>query len=191
MLHRHITNSIDAYLDNELDEKTALEIKEHLDKCPECREEYELAVKLKAGLKASIPPVDPGDEYLDEVTSLIFAKTIDLEPELEPVIDITRKRTEQRRSFYRSMASVAASLIIFFSALFFGSGAAVRTVSISPDLTGKQSGRVMGISDLADTDNNVIITIDEQKDILKGMILLGSPGKLNRLITLSEVDFAR
>ena len=58
MLHRHITNSIDAYLDNELDEKTALEIKNHLESCSECREEYELALKLKESLKASVPPVD-------------------------------------------------------------------------------------------------------------------------------------
>jgi len=190
MLHRHITNSIDEYLDNELDKKTAFEIKEHLDTCPECREEYELALKLKEGLRASLPSVDPGEEYLDEVTSLIFAKTIDLDPEEEPVINISRKRAEQRISFYRSMASVAASLIIFFSALFFGSGTA-RMVSISSTDTNERVTHIMGVSDLEDTDNNIIITIDEQKDILKGMILLGSPGQLSRFITLSEIEFAR
>ncbi|MFZ5979620.1 MAG: anti-sigma factor family protein [Candidatus Zixiibacteriota bacterium] len=190
MLHRHITSSIDAYLDNELDKQTALEIKEHLDSCPECRKEYELALQLKEGLKASLPTIDPGDTYFDEVTSLIFAKTIDLDTETTAVTDLTRRKAEKRMSFYRSMASVAASLIIFFSALFFGSGT-MQTVSITPTASEERTSQAIGMINLADTDNNVIITKDEQKDILKGMVLLGSPGQINRIITLSEIDFAR
>lgn len=187
MLHRHITDVLDAYVDNELDTSTREQVSRHLEECPDCRKEYECALNLRDFLKAGKVP-DPGEEYWTEVSSLILAKTVESTPNKSTLINLDQERNNSLRTYYRSLVSVAASLLIFFTSLFFGSAQnrPLTGIFISTD---KNLTTVVASDD--ETTDNIIITYDEQKNLLKGMILLGSPGHIEQYGILSDLFSVR
>ncbi|MDD3732140.1 MAG: zf-HC2 domain-containing protein [candidate division Zixibacteria bacterium] len=187
MLHRHITDVLDAYVDNELDNSTREQVSRHLEECPDCRNEYESALNLRDFLKAGKVP-DPGEEYWNEVSSLILAKTVERTPNKSTLINLEQERNNNRRANYRSLVSVAASLMIFFTSLFFGS-AQNRPLTGNFTSTDKNLPSVV-VSDDEATDN-IIITCDEQKNLLKGIILLGSPSHIEQYGILSDLFTVR
>ncbi len=187
MLHRHITDVLDAYVDNELDTTIREQVSRHLEECPDCRKEYECVLNLREFLKAGKVP-DPGEEYWNEVSSLILAKTIESAPDKSALINSEQERNNKSRAYYRSLVSVAASLLIFFTSLLFGSA---QNHPLTGNLTSADKNlTTVVISDDEDTDNN-IITYDEQKNILKGIILLGSPGHIDQYGILSDLFTVR
>ncbi|UCG62582.1 MAG: hypothetical protein JSV52_04660 [Candidatus Zixiibacteriota bacterium] len=123
-------------------------------------------------------PLDPGEAYWTETTRIIKARTIDV-PEIETVVtSIAERAATQRTALFRSVVSVAASLVVLFSALLLGSGQEQRMAQIEasrpPVLYAASLDEVIG------SDNTVILTREENARIARGMLLMGAPGILGR-----------
>ncbi len=171
---------LEGYVDGELSPDKETRVKTHLSGCSACRGEFETSVILKELLKQTIPP-DPGEEYWSETTRLIKARTTESRfPETE-VISVSDRRSTERSAFARSLVSVAASLVVLFSALLLGSGTQERiarlTASEPPVYVATPLEQVVG------SDNTVIVTQDENFRLARGMLLLGAPGSLGRFIS--------
>jgi len=171
---------LEDYVDGELSGSREAQVSRHLDGCPSCREEVESTIILKAVLRQSKPP-DPGEEYWSETTRLIKARTTESRfPETE-IISVNGRRSMERSAFARSLVSVAASLIVLFSALLLGSGKHERIAR----LTASEPPVYVAapIEQVTATDNEIIVTQDENDRLARGMLLLGAPGSLGRFIS--------
>ena len=183
MTHRHITDVIDDYIDNELDTDTNEEVRRHIERCRSCRAEYELALRLRKVLSGNSAP-DPGEDYFNEVSALILAKTVDTVSSETVVTNLEQQRRNNRSAFYRSLVSVAASLIIFFSALIFGS---TQDKAVTVKVTSPETTLSMASSTENDDNDIEIITASEQRNLIKGIILLGTPGNFEQYGILSDL----
>ena len=176
---------VDDLVDHELPPALETTVKEHLGVCPVCREEYEQSARLKAVLsELTCPEPEPG--YWQESAALIRVRTIDSSEIAHVPTDIER-RNQERISFYRSLAAVAASLMLFFGSLMvdspWGTSAPVTTSVLSEGSTLSTStttAREMG---------GGYILEDEQALIARSVLLVSTPGMaINRsgmLATLS------
>jgi anti-sigma factor RsiW len=63
--HHHDDDRLSAFLDDELDERTALSVAHHLDGCDDCRAELETLRATRAALRA-MPPVEPPLSFMVE-----------------------------------------------------------------------------------------------------------------------------
>ena len=176
---------LEDYVDKELPADKEVSIREHLTGCASCREEYETTLLLKELLKQHQSP-DPGQDYWTETTNLIAARTVESPSAPIKTIAVTDRRMIQRSAFMRSIVSVAASLVVLFTALLLGSGQEQRLARISasepPIFVSAPLEQVVG------TDNTIIVTRDEQVRLARGMLLMGAPGTLGRF--LSPFDIA-
>ncbi len=168
---------LEEYVDKELpiDKETLLN--KHFEGCSGCRQELEAALLLKELLQSHTPP-DPGEAYWSETTRIIIARTVETPRTDTVVTSIADRNTMQRTALFRSVVSVAASLVILFSALLLGSGQEERMarleVSRPPVLYAASLDEVIG------SDNTVILTREENARIARGMLLMGAPGILGR-----------
>ncbi|MBN1212225.1 MAG: zf-HC2 domain-containing protein [candidate division Zixibacteria bacterium] len=183
MTHRHITDVIDDYIDEELDISTAEEVRRHLEQCRTCRAEYELALRLRNILSGNSAP-DPGEDYFNEVSALISAKTVETYQTETAVTNLEQQRRNNKRAFYRSLVSVAASLVIFFTALIFGS---TQNKPVTVNVLSYQGTSRVAAATENDDNDNVILTPAEQRNLIKGIILLGSPGHFEQCGILSDL----
>ncbi len=122
MTCRHTHSLLEDYVDSEVDLATAESLKAHLLECDECRAEVESSAILKSMIKGLSRP-DPGDEYWDEVSRLILARTVEGEAPPSPVyqrVPVSASR-EARQTLMRSVASVAFSLVVLLGAIWLGS----------------------------------------------------------------------
>ena len=132
----------------------------------------------------SIP--DPGEEYWNEVSSLIMAKTIDTPSEETVIINLEQQKKRNKNAFYRSLVSVAASLLIFFTSLIYGSYQDKPLVVDNSTSISNLKNSVMSESE--ESDNSIILTQEEQRTIIKGIILIGSPGHIGQYRILSDLS---
>ncbi len=172
MTCREARQFLDDYLDNDLDSKLAPQLKDHLDRCENCRVEFEEKRTLKEVLSASRPP-EPDAGYWPELSSLILAKTTD--HEAAPAYPARpRTKPEDRRDFMRSSLALAASICILLGALYLGSQKAYQARQLNPPgapvfVTANLEGLVGGTPD-------AILTKREFTNIVLGRMLIGSPG---------------
>lgn len=175
---------LDDYIDGELSPQQVAQTEEHLKTCPDCRHETELARQIKASL-AELPDIDPGRQYWDETTQLITARTASLiESDSSETIN-TAATPEEKTAFFRSLASVAASILILIGAIYLGGAQQKQARRINPPA----SPYFVAVSlHEAFTDDKVeFVTSKEATQITKGMILMGAPGTLGRLALLPEL----
>lgn len=66
----HEGDRLSAFLDDELDERTALEVTRHLQRCDDCRDELEDLRSTRAALR-SLPPVAPSLSWMVETAVLV------------------------------------------------------------------------------------------------------------------------
>lgn len=169
---------LEEYIDRELPADKEALVKQHYDSCSGCREELDSMLLLKELLKSNRPP-DPGEAYWAETTKIIKARTIDVPGENTVVTSIADLRVMQRNALLRSVVSVAASLVILFSALLIGSGQHQRLAQIEasqPPVFYSAS-----LEEVVGDDNTVYVTRGETERVVQGMLLLGAPGFLGRL----------
>ena len=181
---------VDDLVDHELSPALETTVREHLGVCPACREEYERSAQLKAALSDLTCP-EPGLSYWQESAALIRARTIDSSDIIDVPTDIER-RTQERMSFYRSLAAVAASLMLFFGSLMvdspWGSSAPATTDLLTEGIalsTSTTATREMGEG---------YILEDERALIARSVLLVGTPGMvINRsgVMTTSGTDQKR
>ncbi len=158
---------LDDLLDRELPPPLETSVRAHLNVCVSCREEYEETARLRQ-LMSGLTVPEPSDSYWQESADLIRARTVET-PEFVVVSDEIARRSVERRSFYRAMIAVAASLVIFFGSLLIGSSS---PFSGEPHLSSVTS------EDQASPSRVNYISDDEQALIAGSMLLVGTPGML-------------
>ena len=174
---------LEDYLDGDLPEATRLKVESHLADHPECREELESSQQLKELLSRLDCP-EPGPEYWAELRELIAARTVERTEQTERVV-ATPSRKEIRRSFYRSLVSVAAGLALFGSALLLGSSGEVEVKKTTP--TPEAYASLSEMINRANARQNQVFTASQQDRISGGMLLVGPVGLLGRLSELTGV----
>lgn len=171
---------LEDHVDGELSPDKEAFVKKHLAACAACREEFETSLVLKE-LLGQNQPFDPGEEYWSDTIRLIRARTTESTVSETQIISVSSRRSMERGAFVRSLVSVAASLIVLFSALLLGSGKqeqiARLTASEPPVYVSTPLEQVVG------SDNTIIVTQDENTRLARGMLLLGAPGSLGRFIS--------
>ncbi|MEW6412322.1 MAG: zf-HC2 domain-containing protein [Candidatus Zixiibacteriota bacterium] len=168
---------LEDFVDKELTTEQQAQIEKHITACDKCRAEYESAIVLKELLQNRKTP-DPGQDYWLETTSLIRARTVD---SIAPPSEATRavdRRSYDRNAFVRSLVSVAASLVILFSALLLGSTHKQHLADIGT--TEAPVFVSVPLEEVVASDNITIVTVEEKALVSKGMLLLGAPGILGR-----------
>lgn len=163
---------VDDLVDHELPPALEATVREHLGVCPACREEYERSARLKAALSELVCP-EPEPGYWQESTALIRARTIDSTGIIDVTTEIER-RSQVHKSFYRSLAAVAASLILFFGSLMidspWGTSAPVKTSMLAGDKALSASA-----TEVREMGGGYILE-DEQALIARSVLLVGTPG---------------
>ncbi len=171
---------LEDYVDRELSADVEAQLKEHYDSCAGCREDLDSALLLKELLGQHKPP-DPGEDYWSETTALIRARTTESFRQRTTVTDITANRSLERSAFMRSLVSVAASLVVLFSAILLGTGQEQRLARI--DVAKPPVYIAAALEEVVGPDNTVIVTRDENDRLAHGMLLLGAPGSIGRFIS--------
>jgi hypothetical protein len=163
---------VDDLLDHELSPALETTVREHLGVCSVCREEYEHSARLKAVLSELVCP-EPGLGYWQESAALIRARTIDSNGLIDVPTEIER-RSQVHKSFYRSLAAVAASLILFFGSLMIDSpwGASVPATTSVPAADIAMSASTSAAREMG----GGYILEDEQALIARSVLLVGTPG---------------
>ncbi|UCE25283.1 MAG: zf-HC2 domain-containing protein [Candidatus Zixiibacteriota bacterium] len=171
---------LEDYVDQELSAGTEAQLKKHFAECAGCRREFDSALLLKE-LLGQHKPRDPGEDYWSETTALIRARTTESLRQSTRVTDITASRSLERGAFTRSLVSVAASLVVLFSAILLGTGHEQRLARINA--TEPPVYIAAALEEVVDSDNTVIVTRDENERLTHGMLLLGAPGSIGRFVS--------
>jgi len=167
-----VQSLLEDYLDRELEPQADGLVARHLELCAACRSEMELSRWLRQALGQFRSP-EPAADYWREVQSLILARTVGVAREENHDLASAR-RVRERASLYQSMLAVAASLVIFFSALWLGS----TGLPIAPeraDLHDQPLTRASLIA-LACANPSSAACKAEQERLARGMLLMGRPG---------------
>jgi anti-sigma factor RsiW len=173
MTFTHIGSLLDDYLDQELPEPVAREVTTHLESCAACRTEHEEALRLRALLSGYQPPAPP-EEYWDEVSGLILARTVEGRTEVVDLPTEAARARSERYQLYRSIAAVAASLVVFFSALLTGPESPLAIPGQLADGSQTEAPNTLLASSTPESSN--LFSEDEQALIAGGMLLVGGSG---------------
>ncbi|MFH2050341.1 MAG: zf-HC2 domain-containing protein [bacterium] len=175
---------LDQLVDNELTNEQKAQLMEHIETCANCKREFEELKQIK-NLLSRAKVFEPSEEYWSEVTGLIKAKTIDV----EPVDSDHRTHNEQlsinRNALMRSIISTAAALAILFTALLLGSQQ--KQVSFARTESGRPIFATADVRDLLSSDNKPLFSFKDQRHLAQGMLLVGIPGVLGRFAILPDL----
>jgi anti-sigma factor RsiW len=181
MTHRHPVSLLEDFVDKELTQAEAAEFEKALENSPELRAELESTRRLRELLANHLVP-DPGEDYLENVTRIIMARTSGAE-RLQP-IPIGERQKLERRLFYRSLMSAAASVALFIGAIWLGSAREeAMTRQPVPDVMVASSAA----DELKDEPGTELVTSEERTNVATGMFLLSPPGTSARFFGLWEV----
>ena len=177
---------LDDLVDHELSPALEATVRDHLGVCSACREEYEQSARLKSLLsELTCPEPEPG--YWQESAALIQARSagssrsIDLPSEIE-------RRHQQRMSFYRSLAAVAASLMLFLGTLLIDS----PWGNLVPATAEEETDKITLTATESRTMGGGYILEDEQALITRGLLLVSTPGMaINRSNLLATAGVER
>ena len=167
----HLTLSLlGKYLDKELTDSEYQQVSEHLEKCPDCRKEYQEMQNLKE-LIGRQKIADPGREYFTETTNLILAKTIHANGNGQSEVNPQDYQANRRKAFVRSLLSAAASLFILFSAITIGLSNDTSTSTLTQ--TDTPVYITAPLQDVLDSDSNQLATQKSQERLAIGVMLVG------------------
>ncbi len=173
MTFTHIGSLLDDYLDQALPDAVAREVTAHLESCAACRSEHEEALRLRALMAGYQTPAPPPD-YWDEVAGLILARTVEDRTELVDIPTEAARAKRERYQLYRSIAAVAASLVVLFSALLVGPESPIGIPGQLASERQTESPEALLASSVSKSSD--LFSEDEQALITGGMIMVGSPG---------------
>ena len=183
MTCQEVLSYLDDLIDDELPPTKVESVRKHMEQCLSCREEYDRTVQLLTVLKQRKPLI-PDDTYWDEVTALIMAKTVEAVQSNSVVQTQVQDISAKRTALIRAIVAAAASLAILFSALVIGS-------QQSQQLTEKDlASPVFATADLRELlePHDVgIFTKNDQLQLARGTLLIGSPGVLGRFAGMPEL----
>lgn len=180
MTHRHPVSLLEDFVDRELTPSEVEELEALLSESPELREELEATRRLKELLARHHVP-DPGENYFDDAMRIILARTSEA-GKIER-IPAGERQKQDRRLFYRSLISAAASVMLFVGAVWLGTQHQALT-------TRQRVPEVMVTSTVADQlgeePGTQLVTSEEQVSLHKGLFLLSPPGTSGRFLGLYE-----
>ncbi len=166
----HFMALLDGFIDGEIETAISDEMQQHLRKCDDCSNEYASALRLKKTLADMTFP-DPGNEYWQETTDIIMARTVGA--------DLAQpngaETVSDKRAFVRSMLSLAASLLILFTAMLLGTGQNGPSVLLNPPSAAVEHPSSID-QDSVPMQPRVFAPTDDQTRLLRGTLLLASPG---------------
>ncbi len=175
---------LDQLVDDELNKDRKAQVMKHIKTCEDCKKEFEEIKQIKNLLSKS-KINEPNEEYWSEVTGLINARTVDV----KSVHSDHRFQSEQvsikRNSLLRSLISTVAALVILFSALMLGSQQ--NQVSIAQLESGSPILATADVRSLLSPDNKALFSVNDQRHLAQGMLLVGIPGVLGRFAALPEL----
>ncbi len=183
MTCRHTLSLLEDYVDQELTISQRDEIDAHLAICEICQKKFHQATKLKETL-SNFETIDPGQNYWDETTQLILARTA----QSDIIANVGRISLEQycstKGAFLRSVASFIVALFVLGSAIFFGS------IQTNKQQITEIKTEIILSAEILEHFNNVneiIFTKNEQARLTRGIFLLGTPGMLGRSALVSDL----
>jgi len=184
MTCRTVLALLDRYVDGELTGDTGREIRSHLASCPSCRAEESATASLKE-LLGQYQSSNPGEEYFNEVPSLVLARTHDEQPAEIRRPDYRTIRREQKRSLLRALISAAVSVTVLVAALILGAAQQRQ----APQLVRSEQPVYLAsaLADITDYRQEPIITSDERLNLARCVTLLGPPGALGRMFGLNDL----
>jgi hypothetical protein len=173
MLSRQLTILIEGYVDGDLPFDKRAEAERVLAESEECREYQRQLVELRNILKSTAPK-DPGEDYWQETSSLILAKTVNRETAYIPGKATPQKSTT---GLSRAVYSTVVSLSILIIALAFGSRQSVNYAVVRMDnseyLATIDVREKLSVSD----ESNTLV---ETARFAGSTVLIGSPGSVGR-----------
>jgi len=184
MTCREVVSRLDDLADGELSATETARLNQHLNQCPDCREFYEQTMHLKEILRNASCPL-PGQDYWNQTTAKIMARTTDAEPRDPEVLSFARKQKQDRNALFRAILSVAASITILFLAIYVGSTQQQQLAEI-----GNSNNRAIATADVwnvTGTDNTPVFTELDRQRLTRGLMLMGSPGVLGRFSRLPDL----
>lgn len=173
MTCRHAQSLIEDLVDGELPQARVDQLRAMLADDPGCREEYELSQKLKELLAQYTIP-NPGEEYFTELQRLVLARTTESAP-YGGMRSPAGGHRSVRAAFVRSIITVAASLLIFIAAVFYGS--ADHSVMAEKQQPAPESPT---IAQAVNAGADIPLTGNSRDRVVAGVMLLGPPGFLGR-----------
>jgi len=183
MTCRETLGFLGDFVDNTLSVTQAGEIAKHLEHCSTCRKEYK-ATKSLQGLMGRINSPEPGPDYWQDTTDIILARTVGSITSPKQKVTGKDKTGTNHQAFIRSLVSVAASLVILFSAIFLGKSenypSAELTNPENPFLV------VAPLQEMFYDKKITVATTAERVRIQKGTLLIGAPGFLGKLTLLTN-----
>lgn len=184
MTHSLSQSLLDDYLDGDLPEEARREVEQLLEQNPECLQDLQSSRQLKAFLKEFRSP-EPPEDYWSELRDIIAARTVEQEETPERSSPLS-SRDEIRRSFFRSVVSVAAALALFGSALLLGNSGPVQVRQ--NDARPGVNGSLPELVSQANTQEDLLFTDAQQRRLSAGMVLVGPAGLLGRFSGLTGID---
>lgn len=181
MTCRHAISLLEDYVDNELSaEQTAL-VEQHVSSCLRCREHFTKSKLLKERMSGFFAPPRSAEQW-EQTTQLILARSQEPPPAFYRV---QRDRTSQARyGLIRSAVSLAVSIFVLVSAMLIGSNHQDQiSDSNQPDIPFLVTASLYPEMKL----DRTVITVAEQEQLTKGMLLLGPPGCLGRSLLLADL----
>jgi anti-sigma factor RsiW len=178
---------LDDLLDSEITPHEAGELHKHLNECSACRNEYETSKALKE-LLSKTPTPDPGAEYWQEVVDIILARTTASTKSRTSLDKTPVAINKKKQALIRALVSVAASLLILFSAILLDISRNEQKAQ-APE----SNPRLFVAAPLQDViygQSSQYVTRREQIRLTKGMWLLGPPGFLGRFSMLPDMTAA-
>jgi len=180
MTHHVASSLLDDYLDGDLDPTVAGEISRHLESCPVCQAEYESSLRLKELLKQH-NAAQPEQGYWEEITQRIHMRTVESDPiRLDSDNSDDANTVDVRRDFVRSLAALAASIAILFSALQFGQ------TRDQDNYLATVEGREILLTNYLHEDLSSELSQAQATEMTRAYLLLGSPGVSSRGLTISD-----
>lgn len=169
---------IDRYVDQELSAEEKNLTDEHVHNCRDCHEELASHRQLKSLLSGYQPSHVPSDGYWEESRQRIAAKTILSSPGQGSNASRSAEKEGDYGQLSRSFLSLAASIALLLTALYFGSIHDRSAVVI-------RNNHVEFIvpADLADmitSTRDGELSLGEQRRIGLVSVLVGGPGMLGR-----------
>ena len=176
MTCRYALSLRDDYLDRELDPGLAAEIEAHLAVCPDCRREFAESHRLTELLKSHQPGL-PAEDYWSETSDLILARTVDAPGANQPH-RVPPRSGYDRRELIRSSLALAASICIFFLALYIGSHHQREAKRLNPP--GAPVLITASLEGLVGDSETSIMTHREYASLVGGRFMVGTPGPLGK-----------
>jgi anti-sigma factor (TIGR02949 family) len=184
MTCQFVLSVIEEYADGELAPEQSEQVRQHLELCRQCREEYQTTLQLKKLLAQQRAP-EPDNDYWRETTALILARTIETPAEDPSPVTTGGRMVSGRQALLRSVVSVAASLLLLAIAVFVGTSQQRQLSKL--ETSDVPVLATAPVSELLEGDSLPVITPAEQMRLAKATLLMGNPSFLGRFEGLSEM----